>query len=155
MKASIKKSLLAGFVVMGVAGCANEIGPRSTSIEFVPLGTAPRVDVQFGTIVVAPEPLVADPATRGKDTLITWRLPKDSPFRFPTVVPGQGGKDAMPGIQFEDAAAGHIVCRGPSEDRMAFSCMSLYPKSGKFRYVIRLQSLDGKKIESDPTMVWP
>lgn len=86
----------------------------------------PQVSVVGGKIVVDQDTIRFE--KEKQDIKITWHLPKDSKYIFPS--DGIVIKD--PGDEFPDCKV------EPNEKGLKFSCMNKHKKSGTYKYTIKV-----------------
>ncbi len=93
----------------------------------------PQVTVVDGKIVVDQETITF--AKDQQNVKITWHLPKDSNYVFPTdgiVIEGAGAGDEFLDHQVE-----------PNDKGLKFSCKNKHSKPGKYKYTIKVQGPPG------------
>ncbi len=161
MKRLISAALLLG--VAALTGCAqiNVVSPRGTTVlQPLEVRANPRVTVENGRIVVKPEILVF--GNREGPVTITWRLPKDSAYRFTrvggVVIEGElldkviRNKDGRAEGVVLDPAQQEVVDCKIAEDGLTASCVNRNTRPFAFKYTLRVS--DGKTtIERDPPAI--
>ena len=147
----MKKTVPVAIMACGLllAGC--------TSVKIVPSldqRSSPKVTVAEGRIVLDQDLLYYFPDER--DVTIVWQLPKGTRYRFAKeggiTIEGKISDRRLPGPGVGLDRQDDIVCSWRSD--FEFTCLNRHRGPGVYKYTIRIDDLETKKIlERDPPLV--